>query len=54
MQEKAWEAEKSRGLQLYIIGGNNLRLIFTVRLLIKTNIKPPAGGCKSKPDSGKP
>jgi hypothetical protein len=39
-QEKGWEAEKSPGLLLYIIGRNNLGLIFTIRLLIKPRGNP--------------
>lgn len=39
-QEKGWETGKPWGLRFYIIGGKNLKLIFTIRLLIKPIVNP--------------
>ena len=39
-QEKDWETRKPWGLLLYIIGGKKLKLIFTIRLLIKPIVNP--------------
>ena len=39
-QEKRWETGKPWGLRFYIIGGKNLKLIFTIRLLIKPIVNP--------------
>ena len=39
-QEKGWETGKPWGLGFYIIGGKNLKLIFTIRLLIKPIVNP--------------
>lgn len=48
---KGWEAENTLGLLLYIIGGYNPTLPFTVRLLVKP-LENPAYSCRTQSGSG--